>query len=102
MDELPADAEMTVHHTRSPSGDAMPYRADPTEFLDIEMDQFARLLALITTDRFGRLQGAELVEPAPFENAADSRRRNADFSRDLSARVALAAQDLDGIACGLR
>src|SRR5262245_20543979 len=39
MDELPADAEVTVHNTRSPSGDAMSHRADPAELFDIEMDE---------------------------------------------------------------
>src|SRR5262249_20333081 len=101
MDELPADADVTVDDARSSSGNAVPDGADPAEFFDIEMDEFAWRLAFIAADRFGRLQGAELVEPTPFEDATDGCWRDPNFGRDLLAGVALAAQDLNGVAGGL-
>jgi hypothetical protein len=42
-------------------GDAVPHGADPAELLDIDMDELARVLALITPDWFGRLQGTQLA-----------------------------------------
>src|SRR5690606_11228776 len=56
VDELPADAEMTVDRTRMSSGDAVPHRANPAELLDVEMDELAGVLALIATHRLDRLQ----------------------------------------------
>jgi len=76
--------------------------ADAAELFDIEMDELPRVLAFITPDRVGRLQGTQLIKPTPFEDATDGRRRDADFGRNLLAGVALAAQHLDGVACGLR
>lgn len=103
MDELPSDAMVTIDHAGLPPGDAMANGADAAELLDIEMDEFAWVLALITLDRFGGLQGTKLVGPPPFEDAADGGRRNTNFNCDLFAGVALAAQALDGshVACGV-
>ena len=50
------DAEMAIDDTGATS-DAMPYRADFAELFDVEMDQFTRVLALITMDGL-RLQRA--------------------------------------------
>ena len=66
------------------------------------MDEFAWHLAFIATDRFGGLEGAELVEPTSFEDATDSCRRDPQFGRDVLAGVALSAQHLDRIARSLR
>ncbi len=71
MDELPTDADMTVDDASSSSGNAVPDGADAAELFDIEMDEFARVLTFIATDRFGRLQGAQLVQSEPSQNAAD-------------------------------
>jgi hypothetical protein len=83
MDELPADALVPVDHAGLPCRDAMSHRTDAAGLLDIEMDEIAWVLALIAPDRFGRLQGAELVELSPFEDAADGCWRDANFGRDL-------------------
>ena len=40
-------------------------------FFDIEMDEFTPMLTFITPDRFGRLQGTELVQSQTAENTAD-------------------------------
>ena len=58
MDELPADAVVTIDRASMSSGDAVAHRADPAELFDIEMDEFARVLPFIATDRFGRLERA--------------------------------------------
>ena len=81
MDELPADAEMAIDHARVSSGDAVSYGADPAELLDVEMDQFAGVLALITADGL-RLQGAQLVQSQPAQNTADGGRRDAGLGGD--------------------
>ena len=47
------------------------HRADPPELFDIEMDELARMLTFITPDRFGWLQGTELVQSQTAENTAD-------------------------------
>lgn len=55
-------AVVTVDHARMSSGDAVPDGADPTELLDIDVDELARLLAFVAPDRFSRLQGTQLVQ----------------------------------------
>ena len=85
---------MTVDHAGLPSGDAMTDRADPAELLDIDMDEFAWILTLVAANRF-RLQGAELIQAQPTQNAADGRWRYAGLGSDLLAGPALAAQPLD-------
>ena len=57
MDVFPADAEMAIDHAGLAAGYTMPYGADPTKLLDVEMDQLARVFALI----------APVLVP-PFEN----------------------------------
>ena len=73
----------------------MPDGADPAELLDIEMDEFARMLALIAPDRFGRLQRAQLVQSLPPQDPADSGWRDPGLGGDLLARPALPAPPLD-------
>ena len=70
-DELPADAVVTVDCPRISPGDAMSDRADSAELLDIEVDELTRLLAFIAPDWFSRLQGAQLIQPQPTQNAAN-------------------------------
>ena len=56
------------------------------------MDELARTLAFIAPDRFGRLQGTELVQSEPSQNTADGGRRDTGLGGDLPACPALAAQ----------
>jgi hypothetical protein len=73
----------------------MAHRADPTELFDIDVvDELTRVFPLVTADRL-RLQGAQLVQAQPAQNAANSSWRYADFGCDLFARPALAPQLLD-------
>jgi len=86
VDELPADAMVAIDRAGIPPGDAMSDRADPAELLDIEMDKLARVLALIATDRLGRLQRSEPVETEPTQDAADGRVRYSKFASPLFSR----------------
>jgi len=54
VDELPTDAVVTVDHARMSSSDAT-YGADPAELLDVDVDELARVLALIASNGFSRL-----------------------------------------------
>lgn len=74
MDELPTDAVMTVDRARISPGDAVPDGADPAELLDIEVDEFAWVLALVAPDRFRWLQRTQLIQPQPAQNTADGGR----------------------------
>jgi hypothetical protein len=49
------------------------------------MDEFARVVALVAPDRFGRLQGTQLVQAEPTQNSADRRWRYAGLSGNLLA-----------------
>ena len=83
---------MTVDRAGISPSDAVPDRADPAELFDIEMDEFTRMLAFITPDRFSWLQGTELVQPKPPQNPADGGWRDAGLGGDLLAGQALTTQ----------
>ena len=82
------------------AGDAVTDLLETTELFDIDVDDLARVLALVAAHRFGRLQGRELVGAEPLQDAADGRRRRANLYGDLLAGVALPAQSLNGGARG--
>ena len=95
MDVLPTDAEVAIDHARLASRDAMTDGADAAELLNTDMDEFAGILPLVAPNRFGRLQGTELIQAQPTQHAADRRWRYAGLGGDLLARPALAAQPFD-------
>jgi hypothetical protein len=64
---------------------------------DVDVDHLAGPLALVAAGRFGRLQGAQLVETQALEGAADRGGRDADHGGDLLAGQALAAQAFDAL-----
>jgi hypothetical protein len=74
VDELPTDAMMTIHCAAISSSDAMPHGTDATELFTIQVDELARILAFIASDRFGGLQGIELIRAQPTQNATDNGR----------------------------
>jgi hypothetical protein len=53
MDELPANTEVAIDHAGLSSCDPMADGADPAELLDIDMDEFARILTLVAANRLG-------------------------------------------------
>jgi hypothetical protein len=67
---------------------------DPSELLDVDVDEFARLLALITLGRL-EAQPSELAHPDPGQDARDRRERPAKQLGDLGAREPDAAQGGD-------
>ena len=81
--------------TGSIAGDAMADPVEATELLDIDVDQFAGMLALVAANRRGGFERLDAVEAEAPEDAADRGRRDADCSCDLLARPSLAAQGSD-------
>src|SRR3954471_9293513 len=75
---------------------------EATELFDIDVDQFAGMLALVATNRRGGFERLDAVEAEAPKNAADRGRRDADCSCDVLARPALAAQGFDGRDSGCR
>ena len=67
---IPTDAMVTIDDAGRSSGDATPERADAPELLDVEVYQFAWMVALIAPDR-SAARGPRAVEAEPRQNAAD-------------------------------
>src|SRR6202047_1882841 len=76
MNELPAGAAC-IALAFAVAGDALANSLEAPQFLDVEMDQLARMLSLIAPHRRGRLEGAEAVQAQPLEDPADGCRRDA-------------------------
>src|ERR1041384_877000 len=73
--------------------------ADPVEaaeLFDIDVDQFAGMLALVAAHRGGGFERLDAGEAEAPEDAADRGRRDADFGCDVLTRPALAAEGFDG------
>src|SRR4051812_10968507 len=95
VDELPSDAP-ALALTGSVAGDAMADAVEAAELFDIDVDQFAGMLALVAAHRRRGFKRLDAVEAEAPEDAADRGRRDADGSGDVLARPALAAQGFDG------
>lgn len=98
MDELPARAPglapaRTLAGTIT--GDAVADLAEATEFLDVDMDHFARPLALIAANGFGRFDIPEPGKTGALEHPAHRRRRHARLPGDVLACQPLSAQRRD-------
>ena len=65
---------------------------DTAELLDIDVDEFARALALIADDRGLGIQGGETSQAAAAQDATDGGGRALQPARDRGATEALAAQ----------
>jgi hypothetical protein len=76
MHELPSDAP-AVALAFAAAGDAMANTFKSSEFLDIDMDKFAGMLALIAPDGLGRIEVLYPVQPRALQNPADGCRRRA-------------------------
>src|SRR4051812_3841884 len=77
------------------AGDAVADAVDPAELLDVDVDQLAGVLALVTDDRGLGLKGGEAVEPEPTQCQAHRRAGQAELAGNGRAGAALAAQGLD-------
>ena len=77
------------------SSDAMADAVDPAEFLDVDMDELARMLALVAAHRLGGLESGQAIEAEALENAADGGGGHTNLEGDLLAGQPLAAQGFD-------
>ncbi len=77
------------------AGDAMADAVDAAELLGIEVQQFARPLALVAHDRRLRVQISEPAEPQPAQDTAHRRTRQAELFGDAAPALALSPQPLD-------
>ena len=99
VNELPAGAAI-ARLLAARSSDAMAGSAEAAELFDVDVDQFAGPVTLVTARRFGRRQGAQAVEAQALEHTADGSGRDAGFGGDRLAGQALAAQPLDALDRG--
>jgi len=90
MDEIPTSAAALVRSTRI-AGDAVSYTIETPELFDVDVNDLAWALALISTLRLGRLQIPYPVQSQAAKDAADGSRRYLDLSCDMLAGVALPA-----------
>jgi hypothetical protein len=97
---FPADAAL-ITLASAVAGDAVSDLIELTELFDVDVDQLAGMLALIAPHRLGGLERGEPIEPEPPQDAAYGSGRDRELASDLGPSVALSAQNLDGIACGL-
>lgn len=67
---LPADAAARTL-SGAVAGDAMPDALEAAEFLDVDVDQFARLVALVATHGLGRFEVAHAAQAVPVQHPAD-------------------------------
>jgi len=74
------------------AGDAVTGPLDPSQFLDVEVDELAWVLALITADRRRRLEQSEPVELMATEEARDGGFGEAALARNLEAGQTQPAQ----------
>jgi hypothetical protein len=71
--------------------DAVADAIEAAELLDVDMDQFAGMGALVPAHWLGRLQSLDAIETEAPEDTADSGWRDDQLGRDLPAGQALAA-----------
>ena len=70
----PFTAATQVTLAGSITGDAMAYSVELAELFDVDVDQFAGMVALIAPHRPGRFQIAHPVQSQPPQDATDGRR----------------------------
>ena len=96
MDILPARAAaLEISLVALPctvAGDAMTDPLESPKLLDVDMDQFARMFALVATNWLGRFEIAQSTDAQTLEHAADGRRRYPGLLGDLLAGEALAPE----------
>jgi hypothetical protein len=73
----------------------MTNRADFAELFDIDMDELAGMLALVTPHRLGGLKCLPAIEPQPPQDAENRCSRDTGLARDLRSGPALTPQRLD-------
>jgi hypothetical protein len=84
------------------AGDAMTSTLEAAEFLGVEMNKFAGMLALLTPDRLGRHEVLELAQAQAPQDPADRCAADAKLGGDRLAGPAFATQGLGaqgGLLC---
>ena len=81
VDKLPAD---TASPTPVVAGDAMANGTDSAKLLDVEVQELARKLLFVATDRLGGLKRCQTTEASPLEDAGHRRAWQAETSCDLA------------------
>lgn len=99
--EFPADAARAAL-SAPVTGNAMAGPAEFSKLFDVEMDHLAGRFTFVARAWFARFDGRQQAEAALGEDARDGRGREAEPACDEALRVALAAQDFGGVACGER
>jgi hypothetical protein len=89
MDEFPADTSCL---DRMVSVDTMTDAADPTQLLDVHVDQFTRPIFLVSEDGLFGLEAAQAREAVPSQDAGHSGRAQPDTNRDLKPGLSSSAQ----------
>src|SRR4029453_6843111 len=87
VDELPSDAP-ALALTGSIAGDARADTVEAAGLFDIDVDQFAGMLALVAAHRRGGFERLDAVEAEAPEDAADRGRRDAAWGAGVLARPA--------------
>jgi len=100
VDELPTDAA-AVALAGPVAGDPVADPIELTELFDVDVDELAGLIALVTARWFGRLEGAQPIEAQALEHPADGGGGDTGFGGDRLAGQALPTQRLDAIDRGL-
>src|SRR5208283_2319326 len=100
MDKFPAHATR-VALPFAVACDAMTGSAEPPELLDIDVDQFAGILALVASHGLGWLQIAHPAQTQTMQNPADRGWRHTGLERDLLACPAPAAQGFNLLSNGV-
>jgi hypothetical protein len=77
------------------ASDAVADAIDAPELLDIDVDQLARSLALISTDRLDRFESPQPIKTKAAQDAPDGGFRDAGLAGDLRPGPALAPEAFD-------
>ena len=92
--KLPTDAAIRI--TATIAGDSMPDSTfNLAQFLDVDMNEFTRLCALITNHRLTRVQAIKPRDTAFFCDSRNGSSATTDFRSDPIVSPTLAAQALD-------
>src|SRR5207253_8877175 len=74
---------------------AMAGTTHPPELFDVDVDELARMAALVAVERLGRLETRALAKPDPLQPQRDSRERDPEHLGDLRCGHPQATQPLD-------
>ncbi len=89
---LSGNVESLVALAGSITGDAVSDLVETAQFLDVEMYHLARVVALISAHRWGRLQVAPTVKAMAGENPSDSGVGDSGFGGDQTVEAPLPAR----------